>query len=94
MLDIVFAYIGIGLIAVGIKVVFGNFAREKNDSTRTIDGGIENVWKNIEKEYGRQSKLYKDSIIFISFILCVLIWPVIALDIFFQLGQIVSKGRK
>lgn len=94
MLDIVFAYLGLGLLAVGIKVIFGNFSRDKDDITRTVDGGIENVWKKIEKETGRRSKIYKDAIIFVSFIFCVLIWPVVALDIFFQLGQIVSKGRK
>ena len=40
MLDILFWYIGLGLLAVGIKVIFGNFAREKDDATRTLDGGI------------------------------------------------------
>ena len=94
MLDILFWYIGLGLLAVGIKVIFGNFAREKDDATRTLDGGINDVWKKIEKEAGAQSKLYKDSIIFVSFIFCILIWPVVALDIFFQLGQVIAKNRK
>lgn len=94
MLDILFWYVGIGLIAVGIKVIFGNFAREKDDATRTLDGGINEVWKKIEKEAGAQSKLYKNAIIFVSFIFCIFIWPIVALDIFFQLGQIITKNRK
>ena len=94
MLDFLTNYIIAGLIVLGIKIAVGNFSFDKDDPNRTIDGRIDNLFKNIEAKYGKQPRLYKDAIIFVSFALLVFIWPLIALNIFGQLGEMIGKNRK